>query len=200
MTTIAIVGAGNVGTALGRGFAARGHAVTYGVRDTTDARYAELPSCATPQVAVDGADVVILSTPCAAVPDVLRGLTLRDGQTVIDATNAVRTPPPEGFATMGDLVAALVPEGVSVVKAFNTIGAEHLGNGQVGGKPAFLPIAGDEAGAKLALGLATDLGFEAVVIGGREQFGVMENFAKLWIQLAFGCGLGRDFGFGILRP
>lgn len=199
MTTIAIIGAGNVGTALGTGLAAHGHAVTYGVRNPDDTRYQALPAVTTMQAATDAADVVILATPCVAVPEVLRGLALRAGQTVIDATNAVRTPPPEGFATMGDLVASLVPDGVTVAKAFNTIGAEHLGNGTVNGQAAFLPVAGDDAAAKTAFGLATDLGFDVVVLGDREQFGLMEAFAKVWIQLAFGCGLGRDFGFVLQR-
>lgn len=200
MTSIAIVGAGSVGTALGNGFTAHGHAVTYGVRNPADARYATLPNVAPMSAAVSGADVVILAVPCVAVPDVLRAVSLHAGQTVIDATNAVRTPVPEGFATMGDLVASLVPDGVAVVKAFNTIGAEHLATGTVGGKRAFLPVAGDDSGAQLAATLGTELGFESVVVGGRDQFATIEHFAKLWIQLAFGCGIGRGFGFGILRP
>ena len=200
MSAIAVIGAGSVGTSLGRGLATRGHAVTYGVRDTADTRYAGFGTLATISDAARGADVVVLAVPSASVPEVVPTLPLHAGQTVIDATNAVRTPVPNGFPTMGDLVASLVPDGVWVVKAFNTIGAEHLADGTIGGTPAFLPVAGDEPGAKRALELATDLGFEAVVLGGREQFAVMEDFARLWIQLAFGVGMGREFGFGILRP
>ena len=36
---IAIIGAGNVGQALGQGWAKRGHEVRYGVRDPADAKY-----------------------------------------------------------------------------------------------------------------------------------------------------------------
>jgi hypothetical protein len=29
---------------------------------------------------------------------------------------------------------------------------------------------------------------------------MVEDAARLWIHLAFRCGWGRDFGFGVLRP
>jgi 8-hydroxy-5-deazaflavin:NADPH oxidoreductase len=39
---IAVIGAGNVGKALGKGWARRGHDVTYGVRQPGDAKHAGL--------------------------------------------------------------------------------------------------------------------------------------------------------------
>ena len=120
------------------------------------------------------------------------------GQVVADATNAVRAPVPDGHDTMGDLVAALVPDAVAVVKAFNTIGAEHLGDGRFGEQRAFLPIAGDQEGVEAVLPLAEQLGFDAVALGGREAFGMAEDHARLWIHLAFVCGWGRGFGFAVV--
>jgi predicted dinucleotide-binding enzyme len=197
MTTIAIIGAGSVGRALGSGLTAAGHDVSYGLRDPADSRYADLPSRATVVDAVGAAEVVILSVPATSVPDAVPSLGLRSGQVVVDATNAVRMPPPNGFDTMGALVASLVPDGVAVVKAFNTIGAEHLGDGRFGDERAFLPIAGDDAGAELVLHLAGQLGFDAVSLGGRDVFDLCEAHARLWIHLAFVNGWGRGFGFTV---
>lgn len=201
MTRIAIIGAGSVGRALAAGLGRAGHDITFGVRSPDDPRHAHLPSTAvrTPPQAADAADVVILAVPADAVPTTLRSLDLRPDHVVVDATNAVRGPIPEGHATMGELVAALTPPGVAVVKAFNTIGAEHLGDGRIGGTRAFLPIAGDERGTAMVAGLAAQVGFDAVVLGERDAFDLVEAHARLWIHLAFRVGFGREFGFGVLR-
>ena len=200
MTTIAVIGAGSVGSAVGRGLAASGHEVTYGVRDPGDAKHAGLGRVTTPADAVAGADVVVLAVPASAVADTVPQLGLVAGQILVDATNAVGSPVPHGFATMGDLTASLVPDGVHVVKAFNTVGAEHLGDGRTRHGGVFLPIAGDPAGTETVAALATGLGHEVAVVGGREFFGMVEDHARLWIRLAFGCGFGRQFAFTVSRP
>ena len=196
---IAVIGAGSVGRALGRGLGEHGHAVTFGVRDPGDARHADLGRVATTAEAARGAAVVIVAVPASAVAGAIGELGLVGGQVVVDATNAVGMPVPDGFDTMGDLVASHVPAGASVVKAFNTIGAEHLGDGRMGEQHAFLPIAGDADGVAVVLPLAGELGFEAVSLGGREAFRLVEDHARLWIHLAFRCGWGRGFAFGTLR-
>jgi predicted dinucleotide-binding enzyme len=137
--------------------------------------------------------------PADAVTAVVPDLHLVPGQAVIDATNAVRMPVPGGHTTMGDLVSSLVPAGVSVAKAFNTVGAEHLTDGRTAQGRVFLPIAGDSEAVDIATTLASDLGFEVVALGGRERFGMVEDHARLWIHLAFGCGWGRDFAFTVTR-
>ena len=198
MSSIAIIGSGSVGRALGAGLAGHGHAVVFGVRDPLDPRHHDLVRVAAVADAARDADAVVLAVPAGTLPEVIGELGLHAPQVVIDATNAVRVPVPEGFPTVADLVAARVPAGVAVVKAFNTIGAEHLGHGQVAGQAAFLPIAGDAAGVDLAQALATDLGFAPVPLGGRECFAMVEDHARLWIHLAFVTGRGRNFGFALL--
>jgi len=195
MTTVAVIGAGSVGRALGSGLAAAGHEVVFGVRDPSDPRHADLAVRRTPAAASGGAQVVILAVPADAVPATVASLDLRAGQVVVDATNAVRTPPPGGFPTVGALVASLLPEGVRLVKAFNTIGAEHLGNGRFGELRAFLPVAGDAEGLAVVLPLTEDLGFAPADLGGRDEIGLVEDHARLWIHLAFRRGWGRSFGF-----
>ena len=199
MMRVAIIGAGSVGRAVGTGMVTAGHTVVFGVRNPGDQRYADLSSVGTIGAAVDGADVLVLAVPADAVPVTVPTLGPRAGQVVIDATNAVRSAVPDGFATMGDLVASLVPSGVQVAKAFNTVGAEHLSNGSTPQGKVFLPIAGDSDAAAAALALATSMGFDAVVLGGRDRFEMLEQHARLWIHLAFGCGWGRGFAFTAVR-
>ena len=199
MTRIAVIGAGSVGRAVGQGFVGQGHDVVFGVRDPDDERYADLGSRATTQAAVASSEVVVLAIPADAVPTAVPELGLVAGQVVIDATNAVRTPPPDGRATMGELVASLVPDGVHVAKAFNTVGAEHLGDGRTDLGGVFLPMAGDPAAVEVAAALAGELGFDVAVLGGRDRFAMVEDHARLWIHLAFGCGWGRGFAFRVSR-
>ncbi|MFN6122165.1 MAG: NADPH-dependent F420 reductase [Actinomycetes bacterium] len=205
---IAIVGAGSVGRALGRGFAGAGHRVTYGVRDPGDPRHAALrdggAGVASVADATAPADVVVLAVPADAVAAAIASMSLRAGSVLVDATNAVRTPVPDGHDTMGAFVAALVPGGVHVVKAFDTIGAEYLDGHrsappQPGAGSPFLPIAGDEAGLVVVERLATELGFDVAVLGDRTAFRIVEDHARLWIHLAFARGWGRSFHFEARR-
>lgn len=196
---IAIIGSGNVGRAIGAGLSRIGHDVTFGVREPGDDRHADLDQVATRKNAVDGADIVVLAVPADAVADTVPTLGLRAGQIVVDATNAVGRPVPDGHTTMADLIATLSPEGIALVKAFNTISFEHMSTGEIDGAALFLPVAGDDEAAAVVAELAADIGFDSVVVGGREHFGTLEAHAQLWIRLAFGVGWGRRFGFTALH-
>lgn len=201
--SVAIIGAGSVGSHLARGLAGAGHAVTVGVRDATTDRAVALAGAgvalASPEDAAAGADVVVLAVPAPSLGEVVPSLGDLAGKVVVDATNAVGTPLPDGFATLGAYVSSLAP-GARVVKAFNTIGAEHMESATVAGTPAFLPVAGDDAGRPVVVDLATSLGFDVADLGGPDCVQMVEDAARLWIHLAFRCGWGRDFGFGVLRP
>ncbi|MEM9513400.1 MAG: NAD(P)-binding domain-containing protein [Actinomycetota bacterium] len=198
--TIGIIGGGNVGGALATGFDRLGHRVRVGVRTPTDARYAQLTvDVTTLDGAARDADVIILAVPVLALADTIRALPLSSGQVVIDATNAVRAPVPDDYATVGEFVAATVPAGVAVAKAFNTIGAEHLGNGHTATGPAFLPVAGDESARAIAAELAQALGFDVADLGGSDSISLVEAHAALWINLAFNGGWGRQFAFVLDR-
>ncbi len=194
---IAVIGAGSVGRNLAAATRALGHDVVVGVRDPDDPRHADLTPRATPAAAAEGAALVALAVPARAVRDAVAALALTPPTVVVDATNAVGGPPPDGFDTMGAFTRSLVPDAVPVVKAFNTIGAEHLVHPRVDGTPAFLPLAGDAAGVEVVLPLAGAMGFDAVSLGGPEAIPMVEDHARLWIHL-MRTGWGRDFGFAVL--
>lgn len=194
---IAVIGAGSVGRNLAAATRALGHDVVVGVRDPDDPRHADLASKATPAAAAAGADLVVLAVPASAVAAAIDGLPLAPPTVVVDATNAVGAPPPDDFPTMGAYTRSLVAPEVAVVKAFNTIGAEHLVAPVVDGSPAFLPIAGDPAGVEVVEALARDLGFDVAALGGHDAVPLVEDHARLWIHL-MRTGWGRGFAFGVL--
>jgi 8-hydroxy-5-deazaflavin:NADPH oxidoreductase len=203
---IVIVGAGNVGQALGKGWLRTGHRVTFAVRDVAKPALAPLRAAGAQVVTVAGAgsagDVIVLTVPWQAVNDSIAALGSLAGKIVIDATNPLT--PDYALAvghddSAGETVARLAP-GARVVKAFNTTGFGNMADSQYAmGKLAML-VAGDDAEAKrVVLGLASDLGFDPVDAGPLTISRYLEPMAMVWIKLAMVQKMGRDFGFAILR-
>jgi predicted dinucleotide-binding enzyme len=198
---IAIIGAGNVGRALGGALVRAGHSVAFGVRDPDPARADQ----ATIAAAARSADVVILATPFGAAKDVAAATEGLAGKVVIDLTNPLGMTPEGlgltmGFSTSGaEQVAALLPA-AHVYKAFNQTGLENLGDaGGYAHKPVMF-VAGDNDVRKPAvLGLVEDAGFEAIDMGDLRAARLLEPLAMLWIELARKRGLGAGFSFALQR-
>jgi len=96
--------------------------------------------------------------------------------------------------------AARDANGAKVVKAFDTTGANNMANSTYGGGKLMMPVAGDDADAKkTVMGLAADLGFEPIDAGPLAMSRYLEPTAMLWIKLAYAQGMGREFGFALLR-
>lgn len=206
---IAIIGAGNVGRALGRAFARLGHTIAYGLRrpDDPDARALADETGATlaaPAEAVRDADLVVLAVPGEAGPEAARALGDLSGKVLLDTTNPVGPnllPAPDAEArSLAERIAEAAP-GARVVKGFHTLAAQHMGDGRFGGQRSALFLSGDDADAKATVAeLAEALGFEAVDTGGLDRARLTEPLALLWITLAARQGLGRDFAFALARP
>lgn len=195
---IGILGTGNVGTALGKGWARAGHRVVFGSRHPASV------DCAVGQAdtiagAAAQAEVVVLAVPFEAVPDAVAAAGDLAGRIVVDATNAIGRPIPEPHRSGAELVAALAP-GARVVKAFNTMGYETMADPVVDGRSALGLVAGDDADAKhTVMTLATSLGFEAIDAGDLRAARLLEGLAELWVHLAFRAGQGRGVAFALLR-
>src|SRR5690349_20128253 len=91
--TVAMIGTGNVGAALGRRFAENGDKVVYGSRDPSAADVRELvavtghgATAATQAIAAAQADIVVLAVPWTAVEGVVRALPDLSGKIVVDPT------------------------------------------------------------------------------------------------------------------
>jgi predicted dinucleotide-binding enzyme len=191
-TKIAILGKGNVGSALARGLArSYSHAKSIG-----NDKLAQLQ-------AATQAEIVILAVPFPALDDVIKKLgAALDGKVVVDATNAL-TPDYQlavGFTTSGaEELQKKLPQ-ARVVKAFNTVFAQHMDSGKVGATPITALVASDDAAAKeTVVTLAKDIGFETVDAGPLKNARLLEPVGFLNIQLGYMLGLGTQIGFKLVR-
>lgn len=195
---IAIIGPGNVGTALGEGFSKHGHQVVYGANDT-----AKHPGSKPLAEAARDADVIVLAVPHTAAKEAMESLGDVAGKTVVDATNAIK-PEFAGLVfsndtSQGEMVQNWAPK-AHVVKAFNTVGFNIMENASFPeGKPVMLYCGDDAASKQKVHQLAAELGFDPVDAGPLMQARVLEPFAMLWISLAYQAGLGREIAFQLIR-
>jgi NADPH-dependent F420 reductase len=168
---IAIIGAGNVGTALATSMTRAGHEVDISASDPAHARSAAETSGARAAKdnasAVRGADVIVL-----AVPYVGAGATVANeiaphvaGKIVIDATNPV-APDYQSLVTEGTSAAETFQERLpeaKVVKAFNSMFASRMAEPDA--DVDVFVAADDEEGKRRVLSLIDSLGFRPLDVG-----------------------------------
>jgi predicted dinucleotide-binding enzyme len=202
---VTIVGSGNVGRALASGWKKAGHTVTFAARDSAGAKAAELKKegyAVVPQADAGKADVIVLAVPWTGIEATVKALGSLAGKIVVDAINPL-TANLElalGFSDSAGETVARLSVGAKVVKAFNTTGANNMANSKYPGGKLMMAVAGDDAAAKkTVMGLASDLGFEPVDAGPLSMSRLLEPMAMAWIKLAYAQGMGREFGFAVLR-
>ena len=174
----AIIGTGNVGSALARLFARAGITVSIANRqgpDTIRPLVEELGGTVTARTLEDAlaAAVVFLAIPFVAVEEFARILADWTGKTVIDATNAYGVPPDVMAGRLSsDIVAKAVP-GASVVKAFNQLPAGVLARdpSQDGGRRVVFVASNDDKAAATVKALAEQLGFSPILVGRIDEGG-----------------------------
>jgi predicted dinucleotide-binding enzyme len=177
---IGIIGSGNVGSAIGAVWVNAGHEVMFSSRNiehdrSLAARLGAGARAGTPREAAAFGDVVMVSVPYHALPDVGKDVgDLLDGKVVIDTNN----PFPNRDGEIADwarekgagLATAELLPGARLVRAFNAIGAESMGSQHEDPGSVGMPIAGeDEEALEVASGLIRELGYEPVVIGDLEM-------------------------------
>jgi NADPH-dependent F420 reductase len=202
---VAIIGAGNVGTALADATTGAGHDVT--VSAPTDEEFEDLTKHVDVQTttsnkeAVQGADIVVLAIPFSAVEGVV-GEIAGDvsGKIVIDATNPLKPGQP-GVATEGaELVQRTAPE-AKVVKAFNTVFASNQASPTVDGVQLDGFVAGDDEEAKkTVLALLEKIGYRPVDVGPLSAARYLEGMAYLNISLNAANGWSWQSGWRLVGP
>jgi predicted dinucleotide-binding enzyme len=204
---IVILGAGRVAGALGAGWTKAGHAVMLAARDTQSASsvFAQKAGLAVRPLAgaAQGADAVLLATPWSAARETLLSAAPGTGQIVIDATNAYRTDTGGVWAaaqpSCAEQITSWLPQ-CKVVKAFNQTGAANLAAPKrYTSQPVMFVCGEDPAARETVLGLARDIGFDAVSAGDLRAARHLEALAHLWIHLAYVTGLGDGFSFTMQR-
>ncbi len=203
-----VIGAGNMGRGIGHRLVAGGHSVTVVDRDPEEAgRLAEelrgaAQGGATVEAAGPGAElrgeVVILAVYYPGTLEIAGDLGDRlAGKIVVDISNPLNqtfgglaTAP--GTSAAEELAAAL-PAGARVVKAFNTTFSGTLVEGQVAGQPLDVFLAGDDEGAKETVAqLVRDGGLRAIDTGPLERARQLEGlgFLHITLQQPLGTGFG----------
>ncbi len=207
---VAILGAGNVGGALGKGWSGAGHAIAYGVPDSTDATHRQAAEAAgnarlgTVAEAAHDADVIVLATPFGAVDAALAVAGDLAGKILIDCTNPLRMGASGlelslGFDRSGAEHVASLARGASVFKTLNQVGFEVMADATgYAAKPVMFVAGDDQARKPVVMQLVSDLGFQVIDAGGLVLARLLKAFGMLWIHMALNRKVGRDNAFAYL--
>jgi predicted dinucleotide-binding enzyme len=205
---IAIIGAGNVGSAIARGLQGKGHDLRLGVRDPAgSASLAKAlgANVATPKDAAQWAEVVVLALPWAVAEAAVAALGDLTGKIVIDCMNPIgRTAAGMGLVlghdtSGGEVVQHWLP-GARVVKTLNQVGAEVMADTSGFIHPPVMFMAAEDAAAKAQVAiLLADLGFDALDAGGIAMARLLEPMAMVWINQAIFRGKERNWAFAAIE-
>ena len=202
MTTISIIGSGNMASAIGARAAKHGHTIEFMSRNTAKAQALadQIGNGAT--VGTFGArpagDIVIVAVLYAGAVEVVEhyGDALA-GKTLVDITNPFNADASGVVTTAGNSVseqiAAAAPEGAHVVKAFNTIFQGVL----AADKPVDVFFAGDSVEAKARFAAFVEsLDMRARDTGGLKMAHALEWAGILLVGLASN-GAGFEIALGV---
>ena len=205
---VAIIGSGNVGSAVARAAQNTGHEVvvadvaaeslkalgdSLGVETTTSS-----------SEAVQSADAVVLAVPFGVLESVTKDIAghVAD-KLVIDVTNPLKDDL-SGLATDGTSGAELVQKqlpGARVVKAFNTVFAANQDKAEVEGTQLDGFVAGDDADAKKQVSyFLEEIGFRPIDVGPLSTARYLEGMAFLNISLNATNGWAWQTGWKLVGP
>ena len=196
MTKVAILGSGQVGDALAKGFLADGHHVKRGSRDPgklapwlQDA--GDNASAGTFAEAAAWGELIVLAVKGTAAEEAvgLAGAANLADKTVIDTTNPIADGRPEGgvlpyFTTMDEsLMERLIKAApqANFVKAFSSVGGAHMVHPDFGGERPTMFICGAHPGAKREVSdLLAGWGWDVEDMGGASAARAIEPLCILW--------------------
>jgi len=209
--SIAIIGTGKVAGALGPRLAAAGYVVTYGMRTPEDPRIAALVArtgthakATTPKDSAASHDVILFTPPWLAAEATVKSLGDLRGKVLIDTTNAFTFRDGRDVAlpvvgSAAEMIQSWAP-GVRVVKAFNTVNFRVMADPAKGEGPTTIPLAGDDAAAKIAVAEIVRAlpPFVPFDVGALSHAGTLEQMAMLYVSVIL---QPRDDAFEyVLRP
>jgi predicted dinucleotide-binding enzyme len=205
---IAIIGAGNVGTALGNAWLKRGHNIAFGVRDPESAKVRSL----TQQMpmarfllngeAAHNAEIIVLATPWQSTEGAVRTCGDLQGKTIIDCTNPLKSDfsgLEVGHSTSGGEIISQWAPGADIFKAMNQVGARLMDGPSFAGKvKPVMFICGEGAHKASVILLVEQLGFTVIDAGELKTARLLEPYGMLWIHLALTQKVPGDFAFALL--
>jgi len=211
---LGILGSGDVGKALARGFVSRNHEVAIGSRtpgklsDFAGEQQGRLRAATFAEAAAFG-KLVVLAVEFAHAMDAidLAGDSNLEGKTVMDVTNPLKFE--EGKLpslsiglndSAGETLQRRLPR-AKVVKAFNIIGNADMVDPRFEGGPPTMFICGNDEGAKKTVAaIVESFGWknEVIDVGGIEESRYLEPLCMLWVHYAIRFS-SRHHGFKLLR-
>jgi predicted dinucleotide-binding enzyme len=206
MSSISIIGLGNMASTLAQRALAGGNAVEIIGRDPAKANEVAA-SLDGVTVGTAGAtpvgDIVIIAVPYASAAAVVSeyGDAL-DGKVIVDITNPVSADA-KGFVTPAGSsgaqeIAKAAAAGAHVVKAFNTLFSGVLAAGSAGGRPLDVFIAADDAQAKADVSAFIEsLGLHPLDAGELAMARALENVGLLEISLVTHSIKHTNFTLGV---
>jgi len=208
MTTIAVIGTGNVGGALGTAAVKAGYDVVFAGQDAAKTREvaeaAGATAAATPREAAAVADIIVLAVPYTAFAAVAAEIApVADDKIVIDPSNPIK-PDYSGLALSdssgAEELSRLLPRS-KVVKAFNTLFAGNTANPEALGFQLDSLFATDDDAAKDAVcGLSASIGFRPIHIGPLTASRELEAMAWLNIRLQMVSNGNWNTAFALVSP
>src|SRR4051812_23843149 len=208
MTTIAVIGTGNVGSALGTAAAKAGYDVVFASQHADKASEvaaaAGATAVATPRDAAAAADIVVLAVPFTAFPEIAAQIApVVDGKIVVDPSNPLKADY-SGLALSdssgAEELARLLPRS-KVVKAFNTLFAGNTAHPDALGFQLDSLFATDDDAAKDAVcGLSSSIGFRPIHVGPLAASRELEAMAWLNIRLQMVSNGNWNTAFALVSP
>lgn len=198
---VGVIGAGNMGSAFARRLGGAGHDVFITSRTLDEAKRVaktlpEHVEAVEQSQLADRVDVLIAATPFGEQVAALRGAGDLSGKTVIEISNPL-TADMSGL-TVGHTTSAAEEVAkalgtANVVKAFNTVFAQVLGDGLSGGARVQVFYAGDDENAKRTVrSLIDSMRFEPVDAGPLRNARYLEPLGMLNIYLGYMAKMGTD--------
>jgi predicted dinucleotide-binding enzyme len=211
---IGIIGSGQVGQVLAKGFKNEGHDVVLGTRDISKpeaVKYNEETGIAigTFENAATHGEVLVLAVKGSVAEEALAlaGYENIAGKVVIDATNPTAPLPPTNgvlhfFTTLEESLMEqlqkLVPD-AKFVKAFNSVGNAGMYKPALKDTPTMFICGNDDGAKQIVTQLLESFGWETADMGKVEAARAIEPLCILWCILGF---TKNEWGhaFKLLKP
>lgn len=193
---VGIIGSGEVGQSLAKGFNAESHFVMLGTRDVSKPEVVKfnkstgIPVGTFGEVANHG-EIIVLSTKGSAAQEAMTiaGIQNFRGKTIIDTTNPISDAPPTNAVlhyftsleeSLMERLQKFIPD-ANFVKAFNIVGNDLMHKPNLpGGKPTMFICGNDDAAKKTVTNILDSFGWETEDMGKMEAARVIEPIAILW--------------------
>ncbi|MBT8444494.1 MAG: NAD(P)-binding domain-containing protein [Gammaproteobacteria bacterium] len=192
--SIAIIGTGEVGSALGVSWGRLGHPIIYGSRNPDSDKVRELVArsgnarAVSSTEAAQQADIVVMATPFKAALELIPRMGSLDGKILIDPMNALTFDNErQRVGIYSELVAEQVQalaKGARVIKALSLTNARNMNPDRKFPEPISVPLAGDDPDAKaVVIQLVEELGLDATDVGALYNARYLEAMAPLYVYM-----------------